>query len=205
MKRFAIIEQLIASIHNDRRKVRILDLGGTQQYWELFSELLENYNCYITIANLDINSSRSEDGRFSFVSGDACDKLFPDMSFNFVHSNSVIEHVGDWNRMDKMAQQVRSLAPIYYVQVPYFWFPFEPHFRVPFFHWVPEQLRARLAMQIALGVYKKQTTFSNSMRLIQSANLLDKKQLMALFPDANIKLEKAYGVTKSLIAIRQTK
>ena len=41
------------------------------------------------------------------------------------------------------------------------------------------------------------------MDMIQDANLLDRSQMRALFPDADIRAERAFGLIKSLIAIRR--
>jgi hypothetical protein len=96
----------------------------------------------------------------------------------------VIEHVGDWVRMEAFASECRRLAPSYYVQTPYFWFPIEPHFSAPFFHWKSEQSRARALMKRPHGFSEKAADVGAAMRDVQHARLLDKTQFRFLYPDA---------------------
>jgi len=183
-----------------RGRLRILDVGGTSQYWRPYQAELRTLDAAITLLNLQqLDDIRDE----NFTRGSATDVPFPDGAFDLVHSNSTIEHVGSWPQMLKAAAEIRRLANAYYVQTPNFWFPVEPHFRAPLLHFLPEQLRARLVMRVRLGFAEtRSATISDAMLQVQDARLLDRRQLAALFPDAEILDERFFGLTKSLIAIR---
>jgi hypothetical protein len=198
------VVELIQAAFAERGEVRIVDLGGEPDYWlRLYDrELLEGCRVHITL----VNPQRFEvdDPMFTAAVGDACALLeHPDLGFDLVHSNSVIEHVGDWPRMEAFAREVSRLAPRYYVQTPYFWFPIEPHFSSPFFHWRSEQARARALLKRRHGFADRARDMGEAMRDVQHARLLDKQQFRFLFPDARHIYEKAAGLTKSLIAIRE--
>lgn len=99
------------------------------------------------------------DGKFRFVDGDATDLAgFDDRSFDFVRSNSVIEHVGDWAKMKAMAENGRRLAPAYCVRSSNSWFPIEPHFRCAFSRRPPEQMRYRLVKRVSFGFTEAKET-----------------------------------------------
>ena len=106
--------------------------------------------------------------------------------------------------MQACAKEIRRTAIEYYVQTPYLWFPVEPHFRAPFFAWLPEQVRARILMRFDLGYIGRAATLDQAMTDVQSINLLDLAQMRALFPDSEIRFERALGLPKSLIATRRT-
>ena len=181
--------------------IRVLDIGGTQSYWHSLADLWCGDNLDITIVNL--GGQPSDDGIFHHRPGDACDMAgYADNSFDIVHSNSVIEHVGHWNEMKAMAHEVRRLAPHYYLQTPNFWFPLEPHFRTLFWQLYPESWRAAMLMRKRRGFRGPVADMDAAMANIQDVNLLTARQLAALFPDALIRREKILGLTKSIVAIR---
>lgn len=203
-KRTRRFVDLVQDTLKTKGRARILDLGGTKEYWSTYGSDLLEHDVEITIANLDVREEKS--GKFRIISGDATNmNAFPDDSFDFVHSNSVIEHVGHWQQMDRMAREVRRLAPSYFIQTPYFWFPIEPHFRTLFFHWFPEQWRYRLLMGRKLGFRGPAQSVQSAMNTIQSVSLLDRKQFLTLFPDAEISFETVALVPKSMVAVRKAR
>lgn len=199
------IVDLIARIHAARGAVRIIDLGGEANYWSLFDrDFLDASKVRITLVNPGGVDEPADPALFEVVDGDACAlPQYPDHAFDLVHSNSVIEHVGDWARMEAFAGECRRLAPAYYVQTPYFWFPVEPHFSAPFFHWRSEQSRARSLLKRGHGFSPKAPDMGQAMRDVQHARLLDKGQFRFLYPDAVHHDEVVAGLTKSLIAVRE--
>lgn len=193
----ALIEQTL----RERGSCRILDVGGEAVYWDIAKGYIAERAVHITLLNL--TSEPEPSAQFSSMRGDATSlDHIPDMAFDVVHSNSVIEHVGNWRAMTAMAYHVRRLAPCYFVQTPNFWFPIEPHVRVPFFHWLPEQLRYRILMIVDVGFARRRETVDHAMRDVQSMALLDRRQFAALFPDARIHTERVLGFSKSFMAIR---
>lgn len=199
LKRFSHFVALVNSFPALARPLRILDIGGTPDYWNDKRSLITRSN-EITLLNFDAIPAPG----FESVGGDACSMPeFADNQFDIVHSNSVIEHVGMWRDMMRMANEIRRIAPAYFVQTPYYWFPIEPHARTPFLHWLPSSLQLRLVMNRKLGPFwSKAETVDKGMRTIQAAYLLDKKMFGALFPDARIVSERVFGFIKSLMAIR---
>ena len=187
---------------------RIIDLGGGAAYWQRVGlDWLAEHGMTVRCINQNGSElSRSADGSTPIILevGDACNVSgYADDSFEFVHSNSVIEHVGDWNKMAAFAGEVRRLAPSYYVQTPYFWFPFDPHFfRVPMIHWLPSPLRAKVHRRIKAGWAERAKSVGHAMSLAQSNTMLDRSQMRFLFPDAAHRFEYIYGVPKSMIATR---
>lgn len=196
------IVELISQTFAETGRCRILDLGGRPDYWNLVDRgFLERSGVHITLVNFETWAEK--DPMFEAIEGDACHlPQFADRSFDLVHSNSVLEHVGDWPKMEAFAGEVRRLASRYFVQTPYFWFPIEPHFSAPFFHWLPEQSRAQALLRRRHGFAGRQSDIGGAMRAVQHARLLDKAQFRYLLPDARYADERIAGVTKSLIAIR---
>lgn len=200
-RRFRLIQPLIEKIIAEKGHCRIADIGGTEYYWEIARDFLASQPVEIHLMNLEKAPVRG--AKFTSHAANACDlSAFADNSFDMVHSNSVIEHVGRWGAQVAMAREVARLAPVYYVQTPNFWFPLEPHFRFPAFQFLPEQIRYRLLMWFNLGFGGRRETLDEAIRAVQSAELLEMAQMKVLFPDARFERERIAFLTKSLIAIR---
>jgi 2-polyprenyl-3-methyl-5-hydroxy-6-metoxy-1,4-benzoquinol methylase len=200
LKRMEMFVALLDEVLAKQGECRILDIGGTQSYWMALEEAWRGRNVHITVANLEREATTSS--RFTGIAGDARKLELTDNSFDVVHSNSVIEHVGSFEDMRRMAGEVRRLAPRYFVQTPNFWFPVEPHFRTPAFHYLPKAVRLAIVKRRACGFYPKAQSDAEAQKFIDDASLISMRQMRLLFPDATVHRENFYGLSKSLIAVR---
>ncbi len=203
-KRIAPLIDMIEQVYKEHGCVKIIDIGGTENYWNIISgQVLDKYNVHITIVNLPEISKPKNQGRYHFTTGDGCNLSdFNSSSFHITHSNSVIEHVGDWAHMTSFAKEVKRVAPIYFVQTPNYWFPLEPHCMTPFFHWLPRPICIWLVLNFQLGHWPKAKNLDEAVRLVESARLLCKPMLEELFKDSEIVTEKVLGLSKSFVAIK---
>jgi len=204
-KRIAPLLRLIESVFEEYGCVNIIDVGGTETYWGIVgNKYLTDHNVTIKIVNLPISKLPRDHGPFTFVHADACNLVgFDNDSFHIAHSNSVIEHVGDWDRMVKFSNEFKRVARKYFVQTPNYWFPIEPHFMTPFFHWLPKPICVWLVMKFSLGNCRKATSVDEAVRMVESSRLLSKKMFHELFSDADVRTERLLLFPKSFIAIRK--
>ncbi|HZZ89789.1 MAG TPA: methyltransferase domain-containing protein [Caulobacteraceae bacterium] len=200
--RMRLVVELIRTTFAEKGSCRILDLGGRPEYWRMIDrQVLED--CKVTVTTLNTEPQDTvDDPMFEQRVGDACALDAADDAFDLAHSNSVIEHVGDWARMEQFAAETRRVAPRYFVQTPYFWFPIEPHLSAPFVHWAPAPMQARWLIKRGHAFVARTDDMASAMRAVQDARLLDKAMMRHLFPDARLEEEKVAGLTKSLMAIR---
>lgn len=199
-----LLRRILIEQQGEKRPFRILDLGGSDYYWSRFGlNFLAERGIEITILNNKASEMGAEDCTVLHrVVGDACATGYPDGAFDFVHSNSVIEHVGSWQAMEDFANEVRRLGAGYYVQVPNWWFPIEPHFvKVPFIHWMPRWVRAEILYRFPVAHAGRLRPKASARKAVRHAKLLTARQLRKLFPGATIEKEKFFGLSKSLIAV----
>jgi 2-polyprenyl-3-methyl-5-hydroxy-6-metoxy-1,4-benzoquinol methylase len=181
------------------QSLRILDVGGTESFWETMGFADSGHS--ITVLNLFAREPKHEN--IVSVVGDASSMPeFDDNEFDIVFSNSVIEHLRTAENQWKMAAEVRRLAPRYFIQTPNYYFPIEPHFLFPGFHYLPVAARVWLIRHYALGWYDRIDDLDHARHLVGEIRLLRKRELRAMFPDAVIRHERILGLTKSLMAIR---
>ncbi|MDQ6770487.1 MAG: class I SAM-dependent methyltransferase [Gemmatimonadota bacterium] len=195
-RRFAFFLSLLDHV---RRPARILDVGGTQNFWEVMGR--GNLGgLRVTLLNLETQPVSGS--RFESVAGDARDlSRYSDASFDVVFSNSVIEHLGpSFGDQQRMANEIRRVGQRYFVQTPNRHFPIEPHFLTPGFQFFPVSARVWAVTHFDVGWYKKFADGDAARREVESISLLTERQVHKLFPGALIYKEKFLGLTKSFVA-----
>ena len=196
---------MIRSVSSSAGKTRIIDIGGTDTYWGIVpKEFLDEMKVEVTIVNIPGSGSRKDEREgFRYVEADGCDlEEFGDNSFDIAHSNSVIEHVGDWARMQAFAREISRVAPRHFIQTPNFWFPVEPHCMTPLFHWLPKPTRVWLVSRFQLGHWARAGDTVEAVEIVDSARLLSRKMFAALFPQSQIITERFAGLPKSFVAVK---
>lgn len=191
-KRMLVFQRMFAASEH----TRILDVGGTKLNWELMAARPQ-----VTLLNLRVEE-RIE-GRFHWTPGDARQLPFADNSFDICYSNSVIEHVGGREDWEKFAKEIRRTAPAYFVQTPNYWFPVETHQVSLFLHWLPRRIERRLVRYLSLWGWATRETQENIDKWLAYNNLLTKRDMARLFPDAEIMVERLLLLPKSLIAVKR--
>lgn len=179
-------------------KTRIIDIGGGKDNWELI-----DVRPWLTIVNVDAKPEKQ--GKTAIEIGDGCALKFSNLAFDVAYSNSVIEHVGDWNAQKRFANEVSRMAPNYYVQTPNRRFFFEPHLLTPFMHFFPKIMQRALLRNFTVWGLIARPSSEYVRWFLDTTQLLTVAQVKTLFPDAQIRREKWFGMTKSIIAMRIAK
>jgi hypothetical protein len=186
------------------RDITILDVGGRPDYWL-------NLPSLDRIARIDVMNAEPDEmdrplpddapkGVFTRSVGDARRlEGHADRSVDFIHSNSVIEHVGSWTDMNDMARELRRVGRAGWMQTPAWSFPIEPHFHTPFMHWFGAPMRARM-LSISVARRFRQMGLAKRRREVESVTLLTRAEVAELFPGCAIHTERVALLAKSYVA-----
>jgi len=174
-----------------KENANILDLGGQPMIWSSVDKKLN-----LTILNLPGVAQQHYPSSHSitYVEGDACNvDAYPDLSFDIVFSNSVIEHVGDDEKLQAFAREVMRLGRSYWIQTPSRYFPIEAHSGTPFWWLYPQALR-----RYFISRWRRKLPLWTEM--IEGTRFIDRSQLRTLFPKAQLSTERLFGIPKSYVA-----
>lgn len=200
MRRWTMLQNFFPGLED----MRVLDLGGTVKTWTQSPVRPK----HVTILNLsNPGTVAADDPSLRVLVGDACrasDALVAakiDLDFDLVFSNSLIEHVGGHSRRVEVAEQVRHLAPHYWVQTPYRYFPVEPHWLFPGMQFMPTPIRTGIALRWPLAHSISRNSGPESAReRVLWTELVGITEMRVYFPESVILHEKILGLTKSIIA-----
>jgi hypothetical protein len=195
-RRFSRFEVLTANLP---RPLHILDVGGTNAFWENRGWHRRND---VEIMTLNLFAEEQRHANIKPLSGDATNlSQFGDNSIDIVFSNSVIEHLFTSQNQRRMASEIRRVAKAFWIQTPNFWFPMEPHFHFIGWQWLPVSIRIRLLQRWTFGWRGPCADPMVARRLVEEIQLLTRSELQALFPSARLEAERFCGFVKSWIAV----
>ena len=190
-KRFSFF---LKKFNKMKKPISILDVGGKINFWEN-RNLAGNNDYKITVLNIE--KEKSNYSNINCLIGDATNlNQFKNKSFDIVHSNSVIEHLYNFENQKKMASEIMRVGQKYIVQTPNKYFFIEPHYLLPFFNIVPEKIKYLILTKTKLSRLKKwDKNFAK--QYIKEIRLLSEKEMKTLFPKSKIYFEKFLGMNKS--------
>jgi SAM-dependent methyltransferase len=186
-------------------QLRVCDLGGSLHFWESMPRELVPSD--LTILNIAVDGqSQSHSGTLSGLAITLFDGEripFPDKHFDVLICNSVIEHVPVEARA-AFVRELERVSKYYFVQTPAFEFPVEPHFVLPFLHWLPRAVGRRL-VPFGLWALLGRPTRAHMDSYFDEVNLLTYGEMRARFPAAHIHRERFLGLPKSYVAHAATR
>ena len=109
----------------------IIDIGGDHNLWTILGR-----KDGVFILNLNIWAPPGRD-EIPFVVGDGRRLPLRDQSIDLAFSNSVIEHLDDFEGQSRFAAEMLRVGKQVYCQTPCRLFPIDPHLGAFFLHWLP--------------------------------------------------------------------
>lgn len=181
----------------------ILDIGGYYWNWTAHPPMGKA----VRIINLDsrhtYDKAQHPQHNLDIAVADGCALPYIDKSYDVVYSNSVIEHVGNYEKQRAFANECRRVGKRLWIQTPAYEFFIEPHFLAPFIHWTPRNLRLKLVRFFTVWGWVEKPSPDRIRETVDEIRLLRYHEMKELFPGCQILRERFLGVfTKSYIAFR---
>lgn len=183
------------------KKNSIIDIGTTPSLDDIqniiLSKIKDNKNV-VCLSNLNCKILKKKYTNIKkILIGDGRNNKLPNNSFDIVHSNATIEHVGSYkNQLQFIKECIRISKKYIFIQTPNRFYPLDFHTILPFIHWLPKNIHRKILKAIGLDFYS----------LEKNLNLLSEKNLMNICKDLNIKKfqiikYKLFFLTSNLILI----
>jgi|ERR1039458_780395 hypothetical protein len=198
-KRFKLFLRILKPAASDI----MLDVGGYPGFWTSHPQSVERIDA-LNIHEVFWRAEANPSHNIRVLVGDGCSLAMPDESYDIGFSNSVIEHVGSWERQQQFASEIRRVAKSLWVQTPAYECPIEPHYVTPLIHYLPRSFQRKILRWGTLWGWIERPTRDQINFMVETTRLLRKSEMRQLFPDCKIVTERMWWIIpKSYIAIRQ--
>jgi ubiquinone/menaquinone biosynthesis C-methylase UbiE len=165
-----------------------LDVGGVSDGFEQLSKI-----CSTVTVNLEI---RQRTAGWGIIVADARSLPIRSKSVDFVYSVALLEHVD--SGLERVAAEIDRISRRgFFVAVPYLYSPFEPHYLIPFFQFVPESIKRALILKLGLRIgYMDRRNYAK-------IELFTRRRLASIFPTAKVQVLKVYSIPISVTASKK--
>jgi hypothetical protein len=195
--------RLLQELFPDITSSSIVDVGGSRHFWEKLDLPIDPDN--ISILNISEDETQAtREGKYAAVKVQRFDGYhlpFDDKSVDLVLCNSVIEHVPVTMR-GAFAKELDRVGRRVCVQTPAWSFPIEPHFVMPFIHWLPRRAGFALA-HVSVWRLLSRPSKETIRSYWWGTKLLSFADMAELFPGYTKVEERFFGLTKSIIMVKR--
>ena len=179
----------------------IIDIGTTpslDKEQNIFLENIKNNPNITCLSNQDCAILQKKYKNIkNILVGDGRDTKIDDNSFDIVHSNATIEHIGSFkNQISFVREMLRISKESVFIQTPNRFYPIDFHTILPVVHWLPKSIHRKILKYLKLDFYSKE----------ENLNLLSLKDIKSICKILNIKKYKIlkyklFFLTSNLILI----
>ena len=177
IKRRAQVLNLFLEIMEPGNMDSCLEIGGPTF---TMSEITSMFHEYMVI-NMDENYLKTNStfykGTYCPFVADGCHLPFGDKSVDFVFGNAVLEHIQRGQRQEFAREVKRVCRKGYFLANDNHWFPYDPHYLVPCYQFLPHKLKKYISHYVSFKWMPKGA--------YEEINLLTIKEYRKLFPSAN--------------------
>ena len=193
--------RIFISNNNYSKYKSVIDIGSTPSIDKEQNTFLENTkdNKFITcLSNQDCKILQKKYKNIkNVIIGDARNTILENDSFEIVHSNATIEHVGSFENQIKFVKELLRISKeSVFIQTPNRLYPIDFHTILPFIHWLPKKIHRKILKFLKKDFYSKE----------ENLNLLTIKELKKICNILNIKKYKIlkyklFFLTSNLILV----
>ena len=166
--------------YNDNQS--LLDIGTTPSFdieQNIILEKTKNNKNITCLSDQDCSILEKKYPNIKdFIIGDGTNTNFKDMSFDIVHSNATLEHVGSYNNQIAFVKEASRISKNHvFIQTPNRFYPIDFHTNLPLIHWLPKKIHRKILRFIGLNFYSTE----------ENLNLLSKSNLINICKKLDIK------------------